>query len=161
MRAVQAIPSPTHAWERRTPPRALSAVRARLLSCALDRQLAHGVQSWRSPVHAARALQLTGPRGRASLARSLDDLVEHASLPRSRLIGTAIIQPCREQVWDALPQILALTARLRDGRPVGSRGVAAVTEILRDGAGPCYRATHRGALTSALERVSRWLDTEE
>ena len=161
MRAVQAIPSPKHVWERRTPPQALTAVRARLFACALDRQLARGVPSWRSPVHAARAVQLTGKRGRASLARSLDDLVELSSLPRSRFVGTAIIRPCREQVWDALPQILALTARLRDGRPVGSRGVAGMLEILRDGAGPCYHPTQGRALSSALDRVSRWLDTEE
>ena len=161
MRAAQAIGSPAHAWDRRTPPRALTALRARLFARSLDSQLARGVPSWRSPVHAARALALTGERGRASVARALEDLVEIAGLRRSQLLGTAVTMPCREQVWEALPQILVLTARLRSGTPVGSRGVAGVLEILRDATGPCYHRTHRHALALALERASRWLDTEE
>jgi len=143
------------------PPRTLTGLLARLQACELDRQLARGVPTWRSPVHAARALQLTGGRGRGAVARSLDELVEHASLRRSQLIGTAIIQPCREQVWAATPQILALRARLRADAPVAPRGVAALLEILRDGAGPCYQPTHPRALCRALDRAASWLDTEE
>ncbi len=142
-------------------PRSLTALHARLRACAIDKELARGVPSWSSPVHAARSLQLTSGRSRAALARSLDDLVARAGLPRGHFFGTAAIAPCREQVSHALPQILEITARLRRARPVASRGAAALLELLRDGTGPCYNCTQRGALSIVLDRVSAWLDTEE
>ncbi len=161
MRAVQAIGAAHSHRERPMWPRTLTALHARLRACAIDRELARGVPSWRSPVYAARSLQLTSERGRAALANSLESLVKRAGLPRSRLFGSAVIQPCSEQVWHALPQIRDLTARLRSSQPIASRGAADLLELLRDGTGPCYNCTHRGALSTVLDRVAAWLDTEE
>ena len=162
MRAAHAVRSATRApRQRRSRPRALTAVHARLRACAIDGQLARGVPSWHSPVYAARSLQLTSARSRAALAHSLEDLVKRAGLPRSHSFGSAVIAPCREHVWDALPQIRELSARLRSREPIASRGAAGLLELLRDGTGPCYNYTHSGALSTALDRVAAWLDTEE
>jgi len=162
MRAAQAIRSATHApRERRSRPRTLTALHARLRAGSIDRELARGVPSWRSPVYAARSLQVTSVRSRAALAHSLEDLVKRAGLPRSHSFGSAVIAPCREQVWHALPQIRELTARLRSREPIASRGAAGLLELLRDGTGPCYNYTHRDALSTVLNRVAAWLDTEE
>jgi len=162
MRAAQAVGSATHAPRQRwTWPRALTSLHARLRAGAIDRELARGVPSWRSPVFAARSLQVTSVRSRAALAHSLEDLVKRAGLPRSHSSGSAVIEPCCEQVWHALPQIRELTARLRSREPIASQGAAGPLELLRDGTGPCYNYTHRGALSAVLDRVAAWLDTEE
>jgi hypothetical protein len=142
-------------------PRALTALHARLRASAIDRELARGMPSWRSPVHVARSLQVTSVRSRAALAHSLDDLAKRAGLPRSHSFGSAVIEPCHEQVRHALPQIRDLTARLRSREPIASRGAASLLELLRDGTGPCYNYAHRGALSTALDRVAALLDTEE
>jgi hypothetical protein len=130
---------------------------ARLRAGWLDRQLADGVAPWHSPVHAARALQLTSRRHRRAMARSLERLVEAADQPHLRFL-TAAVPPCRAQVHDALPSILDVAGRLRDGEPVDARGIATLRELLSDGLGPCYANTHPGALAVALEAVSQWLD---
>jgi hypothetical protein len=139
----------------------LLLLRARLRSRSLDRELARGVPSWSTPLHAARAVALTERRHRAALAGCLDRLLDHASRPASHFIGCAVVPPCREQVWNAMPELLAIAARLRGPSPVAARGVALLLELLRDGAGPCYRSTHPRALTRALQPVARHLDTEE
>jgi hypothetical protein len=161
MRAAPAIGYPRYALERRAARPLLMALRARLRAGSLDRELAGGVPSWASPLHAARALQLTDGRHRTKLAGSLERIVDHASRPRADFIGSAAVPPCREQVWDAMPQLLEIAARLRGPSPVAARGVALLVEILRDGAGPCYRCTHTRALVRALRPVARHLGAEE
>jgi hypothetical protein len=136
-------------------------LRARARAGALDGELGRGVPSWASPVHAARALQLTDRRHRTGLASSLERIVAHASKPRSALIGSAVVPPCREQVWDAMPQLLEIASRLRGPSPVAVRGVALLIELLRDGGGPCYQCTHTRALARALRPVARHLGAEE
>ena len=158
MRAAPALGSATRAPRQgRTWPRALTALHAHVRGGAIDRELARGVPSWRSPVHAARSLQVTSVRSRAALAHSLEDLVKRAGLPRSHLFGSAVVEPCRVQVWHALPQIRELTTRLRGREPIASRGAATLLELLRDGTGPCYNYTHDGALSAVLDRVAAWL----
>jgi hypothetical protein len=136
--------------------RPLAGLAARLRAPSLDRQLASGVPSWCCPRHAARALQLTSMRRRCTAARSLEALIERSEErpPRGR---SAAIPPCREQVRDALPEIMAITARLRSTEPVAARGVAMLRELLGDGCGPCFISSHPAALTEALDQVSRWL----
>jgi hypothetical protein len=115
----------------------------------IDRELAQGVAPWRSPAHAARALQLTTGRRRRGLAAGLERLVEHAEQPASRFRHSGAVPPCREQVREALPVILAITSRLRDGAPLDARGVARLKDVITDGAGPCYKRSHRDALNDA------------
>lgn len=129
---------------------------ARVRGPWLDSQLAAGVPSWRSPSHAARALQLTGDRDRRALARSLERLLEAVERIPTPVRGGAI-RPCRGQVLGALPEIMAISALLRSAEPIDARGVAMLRLVLSDGAGPCYVRSRPGALTEALQEVSRWL----
>jgi hypothetical protein len=137
--------------------RPLAWLLAHLRSVWLDNQLASGASPWQSPTRAARALQLTGDRQRRTLARSLERLAEDADRPAPPFRG-AVITPCRQQVREALPLILALASRLRRPEPVAARGVARLNELVSDGTGPCYLRSHPQTLTLALETVMAWLD---
>jgi hypothetical protein len=134
---------------------------ARVRAPWIDRELAQGVAPWRSPAHAARALQLTTTRQRRALAAGLERMVEHAERPASPCRITTVIPPCREQVREALPLISAITSRLRDGAPLDPRGVARLKAVITNGAGPCYTRSHVDALNDALVPVSQWLDAPD
>ena len=110
--------------------------------------------------HAARALQLTSDRSRRGLARSLERLIEQSERPPAPFRGAAV-QPCREQVREALPEILAIASRLRSGAPVDARGVARLRGLLCDGCGPCYAPSRPDALSIALSTVSDMLDVQD
>ena len=131
-------------------------LRARLHAPSLDRELASGIAPWRSPRHAARALQLTRERNRRGLARSLERLVENAQCARSQSRG-AVVYPCREQVIEAMPALLTIAGRLRSSDPIDARGIARLNILLSDGSGPCYVRIRRNALTDALQEISQWL----
>ena len=117
-------------------------------------ELAAGAASWSSPVHAARALQLTGTRHRRALARSLERLVELAAEPHAPLSGSRRSSHAANRCNDALPLILAIAARLRSAEPIDARGVARLQNILCDGGGPCYIRTRPYALTR--RSAKRW-----
>jgi hypothetical protein len=162
MRDTHALCATSFAVERsRAGPRWIVWLLAGVRAPWLDRQLAAGSVPWRSPEHAARALQLTGDRSRGALARWLERLVEHAERPPARLSISAVVSPCREQVHEALPVILATASRLRSRAPVDARGVARLRALLSDGAGPCYSRADPVALTVALETISQWLDVQD
>jgi hypothetical protein len=157
MKTAHAIPWPSTA-EPAPSSRSQLAVRlrARLHAPSLDRELASGIAPWRSPLHAARALQLTGDRNRRGLARSLERLVEQTQRPRSQYRG-AVVYPCREQVIEALSPLLTVAGRLRSADPVDARGMARLNILLSDGSGPCYVRIRRNALTDALQEILQWL----
>ena len=157
MKTAHAIAWPSPA----NPPTSLRSqlaarLNARLRAPSLDRELASGIAPWRSPPHAARALALTGDRNRRGLARSLERLVEQAQHPRSQYRG-AVIYPCREQVLEALPELLTIASRLRSADPIDARGIARLNILLSDGSGPCYVRIRRNALNDALQEISQWL----
>jgi hypothetical protein len=131
---------------------------ARLRASKLDTQLADGVESWRSPAHAARSLQLTSPRRRRVLARSLERLLEDVERPP---VMSAVVRPCHGQVLEARPLIVAVAARLRSNRPVDARGMAHIRALLTDGGSPCYSRSHPHALDGALESAVQWLDAPD
>ena len=141
----------------RRPPRWHMQFLARLRSPWLDRQLAAGTVTWRSELHAARALQLNTDRRRCGLAGSLERLVNDA-YQQPTPARSAVVLVCREQVLDAMPLIAVISSRLRSGAPVDARGIAKLHHLLCDGFGPCYRQTRPEALTVALQEVSRSLD---
>jgi hypothetical protein len=157
MKAAHAIAWPSAA-EQPTGFRSQLAARlnARLHAPSLDRELASGIAPWRSPPHAARALALTCTRNRRGLARSLERLIEQAHEPRALYRG-AVVEPCREQVLDALPVMLGVSGRLRSADPIDARGIARLRILLSDGSGPCYVRIQRNALTDALQEISQWL----
>lgn len=127
---------------------------ARALAPWIDRELAAGEPTWSTVAHAARAVQLTSRRRRRSLARALELLAERAEQPAAG--RSTAIPPCREQVRDALSEIMAMSALLRSAEPIDARGVAKLRALLSDGGSPCYRPGHPDALTDALREVSRW-----
>jgi hypothetical protein len=158
MRATQALTTaPLRGAGSRRPPQRRDRIIARLRAPSLDGELTAGCASWRSPTHAARALQLTSDRHRRGLARSLEHLIERAEEPRARF-PSAAVPPCREQVREAMPQLLAISSRLRSGEPVDAGGVARLRALLSDGAGPCYARSQPDALALALQTVSASLN---
>jgi hypothetical protein len=158
MRSAHAITTaPLRGAGSRRQPQLRDRIFARLRAPSLDRELTAGCASWRSPTHAARALQLTSERHRRGLARSLEHLIEHAEKPTVGFLSAAV-PPCREHVREAMPQILAISSRLRSGEPLDARGVARLRALLSDGAGPCYTRSQPDALALALQTVSESLD---
>ena len=148
----------THALSRRSRPSEprLVGLRARLHARALDGELAAGRASWGSPVHAARALQLTDRRRRARLATALDRLVAEASHPPTRSYRMAVaVAPCRAAVLGCTSQIAALAAILRDPAPVSAEGIARLRALLGDGSGPLYTPNRTGELQRALHQITR------
>jgi hypothetical protein len=126
---------------------------ARLRAPRLDAALAGGTRSWSSPVHAARAVQLTGARSRRSLAAGLERVLEEAKSPHGTLL-IAAVPPCRDQVLHAQHLIVAIAAQLRTAEPIDSRGVAHLSMLLRDGASPFYQRYEVDSLTLALLEVA-------
>jgi hypothetical protein len=105
-------------------------------------------------------LQLTSERSRAAFARSLETLVEHAQTPLTLPLRTPYVLPCREQLRDALADLMWLSARLSDSAPLAARGLARLAIILRDGAGPCDRRGEEHTLSGALEEVRCSIEVE-
>jgi hypothetical protein len=131
---------------------------ARMLAQWLDEELGRGVGASLSEAHAARAEQLAGDRARRGVVRSLDRLVDRAQRPRS---ASLLIQPCPEQVRDAMPLILSIRARLLSGEQLAAQGIAQLKTLLRDRDGACYLASGDDTLTAALQRISDVLDAEQ
>jgi hypothetical protein len=132
------------------------ALSARLHAPQLDRELAAGIATWRTPRHAARALQLTDPRRRLTLAATLDRLVVEAHHPRlvaQRL--SAAIPPSRSSVLACESLIRDIAATLREPVPVTAEGVARLRAILCDGTGPLYTPNRTGELRRALHQITR------
>jgi len=130
---------------------------ARVLARWLDAELARGVGASFSEANAARVQQLTAARKRRALALRLDRLVDRAENPRPAFL-IAARAPCREQVRDAMPLILALRSRLLSSEPLAVQGIARLKTLLNNPYGPCYVAGQRDALTVALQEISESLD---
>ena len=135
-------------------PGRLAGWRARLHRGALDRDLACGIAPWRSSAHAARALQLTGPRHRETCAEGLEQVLGDTERPRRMgsvvLADPAAVLLCAPVIWE-------IVGTLRSPEPVSAEGMARLRMILCDGAGPLYAAGHADELRQALGHIARWL----
>ncbi len=138
----------------------LASLLARVRAPSLDRQLAAGVEPWRTPTHAARSRQLTSDRARRSFARSLERLVETVDAPRTPFLSAAV-PPSRARVREARPQLLTLACRLRGNAPVDPRGMTALRELLADGSGPIYTPGDPATLGHRLQTIEDWLDAQD
>ena len=135
---------------------AASVLRARTRAGALDRQLAAGVPSWRTELHATRALQLTGARQRRLTADALERLERRSIQPiHSGTVLALVVPPCRASVRECATQISELIALLRSREPVAVEGMARLQLLLHDGTGPLYLPDHAGELSRALRRIRR------
>jgi hypothetical protein len=132
-------------------------IRVAAHSAALTQALAEGADPFSSAELAVRARQLTSSHERASLARTLQRILEDASRPA---IGRFSVIPfCRRAVIDADEPLRVMIERLADPRPVNAEGMALIHRIITDGTwSPLYNATAPGALrrltvlaTAALE----------
>lgn len=109
----------------------------------LDEALAVGALVGDSRDRALRAEQLGQPRARRRLATALRQIVEEALDPR---VGVgAMVPPARATVIPWSEGLLGLADRVERPGPVSARGLAQMTLLLGDGAGPLY---HAGAAQS-------------
>jgi hypothetical protein len=123
-------------------------MRVRLHRASLDRELATGSR----PLGDARVLragQLAGPARRRQLARSIRRLVADASRPTVRGFSPAVpveraaVERCREG-------LLGIAERLERPEPANPCGVARVSVLLGDGAGPLYCRAGARSLDDAM-----------
>ena len=119
-------------------------LRVRFRRSLLDRQLAAGGSTERSPVHALRARQLADPAGRSAVAKALRDVVDDAMEPYAvltpvRLRRTAFLVSLRQdEVREWQEGLRGLVERLEGSAPVSPCGVARARMLLTDGTGPLY-----------------------
>jgi hypothetical protein len=118
----------------------------------LDRALASGASPETSVSLATRAAQLTSTKFRRDLAASLRQVLLTAALPaipagaamsRGPLAAAHPLRtPLRSgRIRQSAPVLAEVASRLLEPGPVPVRGVAMVTELLTNGAGPLYRDT--------------------
>jgi hypothetical protein len=110
---------------------------ARARAGSLDRQLIDGADIAGSAWLSARAATLTEPRTRALIAEGLDRLLRAAQGPHKRWCAIALRGPLLAN-REAMGELAAL---LRGPAPVHARGIAILSELLRDGTGPAYRGS--------------------
>jgi len=142
------------------PPRPALSARARawLRQDALERRLLDG-EALTAPTGddlAARAWQLTRPRARARMTRTLTGVLLEAGEPAAR--RGAAVPVRRSEVEVARDEIARVVARLRDPRPVRARGMAMLRRLLTDGDGPLYAPNAEDELWRRVRRASIALD---
>lgn len=119
-------------------------------SAELDRQLAAGMNPWRSDVLALRARRITRRRSRSQLAGGLLRAIRAAQ----GVTGfSAAVRP-HPEVLDARTTMSAIARRLRAPEPVAARGVAMVQMLLTDSTGPLYCPAVEGALGRRLRAAA-------
>jgi hypothetical protein len=143
-------------WEPRQPGRLVS-LRARLHPGSLDRELACGVAPWRTPSHAARALQLTSARRREAYAEGLERVLAETERPRRNTRFSGVVTPDATAVVLCAPTIWEIVGTLRGPAPVSAEGMARLRALLCDGAGPLYHGSDPARLRAVLEHIARWL----
>jgi hypothetical protein len=134
-------------------------VLAHVAAARLDRALADGASPETSAGLAARAARLTSTEFRRDLAASVQRVLVatgESALPVAPLGAARPLRvPLRStRVKQSAPLLAELASRLLEPGPVPVRGVAMVTELLGDGAGPLYRDAAAGNLTVLAARAA-------
>ncbi|MEA2330981.1 MAG: hypothetical protein QOH58_1119 [Thermoleophilaceae bacterium] len=117
---------------RRTP--VWLSLRALWHRARLDDLLARGISPAGSKELEWRAAQLL--RGRSTLAAAVESTLERAHRPSPPFSTEVRLR--RGEVLDCADDLLALTRRLRDGRPIDVQGAAMTSRLVTDGASPLY-----------------------
>ena len=143
---------------------------ARSRAVRLDRELADGASPEASAALAARAMRLTSMEFRRGLAASLQRMLAAAGEPAGlrprpaagRSLLAAADRPPRvpfrlARIRQSAPRLAALAGRLVEPGPVPARGVAVLSPLLADGAGPLYREASRDDLGAIIERAAQAL----
>jgi hypothetical protein len=118
----------------------------------LDRRLAEGSAPESRLLLAARAQDLVSPAKRLSLAHEWTDLLAQARLPPSPRDPRVPIN--RETIVASEPEIRVLLEMLVETKPHHVRGVAVMSSLLTDGAGPVYNRKRSSELHGVLMEVS-------
>jgi hypothetical protein len=134
-------------------------VLARSQAARLDRELAEGASPEANASLAARATRLTSTEFRCDLAASLRRILVAAGEPE---VARVPFGPARRprvplratRISRSAPLLAELAGRLLEPGPVPVRGVAMVTGLLTDGAGPLYREAARDDLSVVAERAA-------
>jgi hypothetical protein len=129
----------------------------RLRRRSLDRRLAAGEDPLGDELLIERAAQIARPEARVDLARMLERAIVDVDRPPR---FSNAVPVCRREVIRALPTLLRLTERVRDGAPAWPAGLAAVRELLADGGGPLYVQRRPGALRRRARAALRELDPD-
>ena len=134
-------------------PRLVLRFRTRLHARALDRALADGGDPDVSAGRALRASQLVDPSNRRRLARSLRRVVADSERPR-RAVRGPVIPAAPGPVFGWREALLGIADRLERPTPVNPCGVARVTLLLTDGAGPLYTRRPGHSLADAVWSIA-------
>jgi hypothetical protein len=131
----------------------------------LDRELARGASPEASASLAVRAAWLTSSQVRRDLAASLRGILATAGEPVAAVWPRSPIGPARTprvpvrtaRISRSAQLLGEVTSRLLQPGPVPVRGVAMVSQLLADGAGPLYREASRDDLGALVEQATRAL----
>lgn len=127
-------------------PRWTARVWARLRSHSLDRALIAGADPSATEQLAARAARLTSTSMRREVARGLERLAVAEVVTPSRWR----VAPFRRSAAVNAAELRALADRLRGPGPLYAPGIAMLSRLLTDGAGPAYTDRHGDVLASRL-----------
>jgi hypothetical protein len=136
---------------------------ARCAATRLDRQLAAGASPETSASLAARAMQLTSMKFRRDLATRAQRILAAAGQPPAGTPSSAVaVHPLRFPLHRArISQLAAPLAELASALaapgPVPVQGVAIVSQLLADGAGPLYCAARGDDLGDVIENATQAL----
>jgi hypothetical protein len=128
-------------------------VRARWRAAELDRRLAEGADPMLSDELSLRVGMLGSGTSTLRMAARIRRAVEAANGRHPPLLSTRLRRAAVRENEDAL---LALAVRLRDGRPLGVRGLALAARLMEDHGSPMYRGG--ASLADAVLEALTWLD---
>jgi hypothetical protein len=123
---------------------------ARARGHALDRALIEGADPAATAQLAARAGRLTSMPMRREVARGLDRL----ALGGREAPARWQVRPFKRAAAANASELHALAARLRGSGPLYARGIAMLSRLLTEGAGPAY-SDRRGELLAQRLRDAR------
>jgi hypothetical protein len=135
-------------------------VLARCAASRLDRELAAGASPETSPRLAARTVQLTSNKARRDLAASVRRILAAAGDPAAVTVMTARparLPLARAQIRQSADPLAALADCLAAPGPVPAQGVAMVSQLPADGAGPLYRQASTEDLGDLIDEATRAL----
>jgi hypothetical protein len=130
-------------------------LRTRWRAAELDRRLADGTDPFESDELSLRAGQLGSQRTRTRLAVALRAAVEAAEGRHAPLLPRRLQ---RQEIEENEDLILALSACLRDGEPVGVQGLALISRLVNDRGSPLYRPVANHPLQADALEIATALD---
>lgn len=123
----------------------------------LTHALARGTRPTTGPELALRAAQLTSPRSRKGLARTLRRTVDDAHRPATNAFRVALIR--RSAVLEAEPAIRAMIDRLNSPAEVDAEGMAIADEIITNAnRSPLYNPSEPGTLRRQIKVATEALE---